>query len=277
LDRVFGSDRYLWFVGRWEKEDADPAAYEEALWDIIDEMRNFAPDEVREQPLRDMRWARDPEVRRGVRPVIADCGHAAQFLASRGLALTNKAQGLFLDRVLDNYEQALLRLERRAKGDYSPDELPKSFPSFARQVPRTEAGPTPQELFEEWVTARQPAHSTVESWRTVFSALGRAFPDRSAALITAEEGQQWLDKLITDERSAFTVRNTWLRATKTVYAWAVRRRKLAINPFLVAALFLPDERLCMPKATAPRHAASSGLLVSVMALAAVKIASRSLS
>ena len=68
LDReqaaALAGEWYLWFVAKYEKEDADPEAYEEALWDIIDEMLNFAPDEVRERPLRDMRWARDPEVGR---------------------------------------------------------------------------------------------------------------------------------------------------------------------------------------------------------------------
>jgi hypothetical protein len=214
---------YLWFVVKYENEDADPEAYEEALWDIIDAMREFAPDEVREQPLRDMRWARDREVREGVRPVVADLGHTAQFLASRGLALTNKAQGLFLDRVLDNYEQALLRLERRAKGNYSPDELPKSFPSF-RQTSPTQTGPSPQALFEAWIAARKPAYSTIESWRTVFKALGEHFTGRTASSITADEAQEWLDKLVTADRSAFTVRNTFLRATKTVYTWGKRRK-----------------------------------------------------
>jgi hypothetical protein len=216
---------YLWFVAKYEKEDADPEAYEEALWDIIDAMREFAPDEVREQPLRDMRWARDREVREGVRPVVADLGHTAQFLASRGLALTNKAQGLFLDRVLDNYEQALLRLERRAKGDYSPDELPKSFPPFEPKTSHQETGPTPQELFEAWAEARKPAHSTIESWRPVFRALSEHFPRRTASSITADEAQEWLDKLVTDNRSAFTVRNTFLKATSEAGA-RVRRCSL---------------------------------------------------
>jgi len=45
-----------------------------------------------------------------------------------------------------------------------------------------------------------------------------------------------LDKLVTEDRSAFTVRNTWLRATKTVYAWAVRRRKLTTNPDVLEGL-----------------------------------------
>jgi hypothetical protein len=102
-------------------------------------------------------------------------------------------------------------LERRAKGDYEPDELPKSFPAFSRQG-KTADGLTPWELFEGWVKSKQPAQSTVESWRTVFNTLTRDFPDRSASAITPDEAQQWLDKLITEERSAFTVRNTWLRA-----------------------------------------------------------------
>jgi hypothetical protein len=85
---------------------------------------------------------------------------------------------LFLDRVLDNYEQALLRLERRARGDHSPDELPKSFPKFTRPEARKSSGQTPMELFEAWVKAKRRAHSTVESWRTVFKGLTRDFPDR---------------------------------------------------------------------------------------------------
>jgi hypothetical protein len=51
------------------------------------------------------------------------------------MALTNAAQTLFLDSVLDNYSAALLLLERRAKGDYEPDDLPKSFPALGQRAP----------------------------------------------------------------------------------------------------------------------------------------------
>ena len=111
---------YEWFVERYEGDPGDPVGCEEALWDMVDAMRDFAPDEVREQPLKHKDWERNPEVRKGVRPVLADMGHTAQFLASRGIALTNKAHALFLDFALDNYFQALLLLERRARGDYEP-------------------------------------------------------------------------------------------------------------------------------------------------------------
>jgi integrase len=251
LDReqaaALAGEWYLWFVGKYEKEAADPEAYEEALWDIIDAMREFAPNEVREQALKDMRWVRDPEVREGVRPVVADRGHAAQFLASRGLALTNKAQALFLDRVLDNYEQALLRLERRAKGDYSPDELTKSFPKFTPLETRKSPGLTPMELFEAWVKAKRRAQSTVESWRTVFKRLTSDFQDRTAGSISRKEAQQWIDQLQTTERGASTVRKTWLGSARAVYKWGVRRQLLTSNPFTDIEVDGPRRKQYRPK------------------------------
>ncbi len=95
---------------------------------------------MREEPIRDLEWTRDPEIRAAIRPVLADRGHTAQFLADRGILLTNAAQTLFLDCVLDNYIAALLLLERRAKGDYEPDELPKSFPAFSSQDATADEG-----------------------------------------------------------------------------------------------------------------------------------------
>src|SRR5215472_4051623 len=63
--------------------------------------------------------------------------------------------------------QALLLLERRARGNYEPDELPKSFPQFAPQSQRPATGLSPRELFDAWVKARKPAPGTIESWSTV--------------------------------------------------------------------------------------------------------------
>jgi len=88
---------------------------------------------------------------------------------------------------LDNYLPALGLLERRARGDYGRDELPYTFPKFASQAQQRATGLTPEDLFEAWIKARQPAHSTIESWRVVFKALGQRFPDRPAASIKADE------------------------------------------------------------------------------------------
>jgi integrase len=238
---------YEWFVARYEGDPGEPVAYEEALWDMVDAMRDFAPDEVRERPLKYKDWERDPEVRKGVRPMLADMGHTAQFLASRGIALTNKAHALFLDFALDNYLQALLLLERRARGNYEPDKLPKSFPTFTPQSQRPATGQSPRELFDAWVKARQPAPGTIESWSTVFNTLTQDFPNRPAFTIKPEEAQEWLDKLVTEGRGAGTVRKTWLGATKAVYRWGVRRKLVSHNPFAEAVVDVPRRKQHRPK------------------------------
>jgi integrase len=46
-----------------------------------------------------------------------------------------------------------------------------------------------------------------------------------------EAAQRWLDGLKTEDRSARTVRDIWLSAARTVYAWAKRKRLVAANFF----------------------------------------------
>jgi integrase len=236
---------YNWFISRHEDDPGKPERWDSEWWLLIDALLDYAPAEVRERPITNLEWTREPEIRAGVRPVLADRGHTAQFLADRGIALTNVAQTLFLDSVLDNYSAALLLLERRAKGDYEPDELPNSFPAFASDGTKSD-GLTPWQLFEAWVKSKRPKQSTIESWRTVFNALMRDFPDRGASTIKPDEAQRWLDGLVTTERSPFTVRNTWLRATKTVFAWGARR-KLTTNPFAETVVDVPRKKQLRPK------------------------------
>ncbi len=143
---------YKWFVARHEDDPGKPQRWDHELWRIIDELRRFAPEEVRAEPMRDLGWTRDPDVRSGIRPMLADQGHTAQFLASRGIALTNASQALFLDWVLDNYIPALSLLERRAKGDYEADDLPRQFPPFsASPALAADTALSPWALFEAWV------------------------------------------------------------------------------------------------------------------------------
>jgi hypothetical protein len=119
---ALAAEWYRWFVAKYEDNPGDPEAYETALWNVVDEMREFAPEEIRAQPLDgNMDWADDPEVREGIRPLIADLGQTSQFLAHRGIVLSNAARGLFLDRVISELQAALVTLESRARGDYSPD------------------------------------------------------------------------------------------------------------------------------------------------------------
>jgi hypothetical protein len=185
---ALAGDWYVWFVARHENNPGKPAQWDEALWWFVDELRQFAPEEVRAEPMRDLEWARDPEIREGIRPVIADVGHTAQFLASRGVTLSKQGQALFLDFVVDNYLDALSLLERRARNDYSPDTKPQEFPKFEKRR-QEHAGATPLELFTEWVRVAKPRASTITRWRAVFMELDRHFPERAADSITADEAR----------------------------------------------------------------------------------------
>jgi hypothetical protein len=241
---------YSWLLAQYQDNPGDPIGYSEALDDLVDTMRHNYARSVDAYVIKDGHtidfkpevWTadvhRDPDVRKEMRPVIADFGHTAQFLAGRGIPLTNKARDLFLDCVLLNAVPALLRLERYANNDYSPDDLPETFPPFEQH----KVAITPIELFEAWGKFAEPKHSTVETWRPVFRALAKQFPN--AAAITPHQAQVWIDGLITKERSAATVRNTWVRATRAVFALAVKRHMVPNNPF---------KNVIVKKQKRPRH------------------------
>ncbi len=166
----------------------------------------------------------------GIRPQIADEAKTAQFLASKGIVLSNEAQAMFLDCVLPEFIAAILRPERMASGDYSADERPTRFPKFnARAVARTATGRTLWSLFEAWVKAVQPAPSTVDRWRAVFLDLDKRF--NSADDITEDDAREWARALVTPKRGPRTVNDIWITAGRTVFAWAVRERLIANNPF----------------------------------------------
>lgn len=77
---------------------------------------------------------------------------------------------MYLDCVLLNAIPALLRLERYANNDYSPDDLLKTFPTFDQNKAAQPVALTPMALFEAWVKYKQPKHSSISSWKTVFKA-----------------------------------------------------------------------------------------------------------
>ena len=57
------------------------------------------------------------------------------------------------------------------------------------------------------------------------------FPNTSAAALLPEQMQHWANGLIDSDRSAGTVANIWVRAARTVFAWAVNEKLIARNPF----------------------------------------------
>ena len=56
-----------------------------------------------------------------------------------------------------------------------------------------------------------------------------------------------MNQLVTKERSASTVRNTWLKATNAVYGWGQKAKKVGRNPFAEIFITVPRSRRYRPK------------------------------
>jgi integrase len=208
------------------------------VWDVL---RPEAPEEYESNPQADPEWlwTKEPEVRARVRPRIAEQARVATFLANEGLALNDQAYTLFADAVSDNLLAALMLLERRANGDYTPDTTPESFPSFTGPHASKEDGLSCWQLFEEFVNATKPADKTVQRWRTVFLHLQAEFPHTSATAITEADARAWTRKLVTPKRTAATVQVVWVSAARRVFSWAEKQKHIRKSPFAHISVDVP--------------------------------------
>ena len=65
----------------------------------------------------------------------------------------------------------------------------------------------------------------------MFLRLQSDFPNTSAAGLLPEQMQEWANRLIDPGRTAGTVANIWVGATRTVFAWAIDEKLISRNPF----------------------------------------------
>jgi integrase len=241
---------YGWFTGQYEANPGDPnhwhRLHDTLIWDVI---YPLAPEKYLKNPKADptWEWARAPEVREAIRPLVAQEARVGSFLAAEGIKLNADAYALFVDAVADNLPHALMLLERWAAGDYAPDDTPHSFPAYLPPQQSDDGGMDPWQLWETFVLASSLADGTVDRWRGVFRKLKADFPGRSAGTITSDEAAEWIKKQVGDERSAATVRAVWITATRRVFAWAVKNRHIAANPFAEVAVEKPKRITKRPK------------------------------
>ncbi len=182
-------------------------------------------------------WESDSEMRERVRPMIADWSESNQFLAAKRVTLDLPSRDLFLDFLTRDFFAALRLLMRQAKGDFGPDEWATQFPQQAN----VDAGFTPWALFEKWIAEVKPATSTVDRWRAVFLKLQSDFPNQNAAGLLPEQMQTWSEGLINHQRSPVTVRDVYVIACRTVFAWGIGKRLVSRNPFTGWRITVPKK------------------------------------
>jgi integrase len=233
--RALAGEWYAWFVAKHPVSDRHK--WEELRDRVQEALRDAAGDDEWERSGPDELWREDAELRKAVRPVLADAGETAQFLAAKRLVPNSEARDRFLDWLYDDLAAALGRLIRLADGDYTGDKYAERFPKFTG----ADSGLTPQQLFEAWVIERKPARSSIESWRYVFAEMTQHFKDRSAGSISPDEAQDWIRSLV-GVRSAGTVRKNWITASKTVFGWASEHKRIQRNPFADVKITVPKKQ-----------------------------------
>lgn len=219
--RTLAGEWYHWFIAQMAKNKWPADVWRDHQWNMHEELGGGAGD-----PLD--AWEQSSAMRDRVRPMIADEAKSAQFLAAKRLQLDPPSRNLFLDYVTRDFFAAVDVLARRAKGDFG-DEYAKRFPKRGEGVADPDL--TPWSLFERWIAEAKPAASTVDRWRAVFLKLQADFPSTPAAALLPEQMQDWAKGLITTERTAVTVRDVWVIACRTVFAWAVGQKLAVRNPF----------------------------------------------
>lgn len=103
---------YKWFTSRHDKDGKSEweqrlNAVQGGIWSAVSER-----DAHREDP--DELWEERASVRQAVRPILADVGQTAQFLAIKKIALNNQARDLFLDNLYADLRRAASRPVRHA-------------------------------------------------------------------------------------------------------------------------------------------------------------------
>jgi len=147
----------------------------------------------------------------------------------------------FAQAVID----AARKLERNAKGDFTPDPVAVRFPIWqgigapTPKANRSEKGLRPGELFELWrdhpdQTTVTP--STLASYSAVFDRL-RAFLQKrygaepAVASLIRDDFRAFIDmRSEEDQVSAKTINGVDLAAINSVFNWAVEQDKLPSNP-----------------------------------------------
>ena len=65
------------------------------------------------------------------------------------------------------------------------------------------------------------------------------FADCAANGITEEAARAWITGLISEDRSAYTVREVWLSASRRVFGWATQHKHISKNPFADVRVDVP--------------------------------------
>ncbi len=243
---ALAGDWYRGFVGKFEDEPGPVA-----VWEGF--QRGLTPEVVLKlkHPRRTLMIDPDTYFLREAMADFVDETLAEHAIPEIDIASRDKLSTALWQTIRD----AAATLERRARGDYGPDEVLQRFPALepvnitsGDQAPAITSGLAPTKagraarpskapavsltgLAEAWGRERQPRARTLEDHLRVVRAFGVFVGHDDATAITPENVVAWKDALVAEGRlAAKTINAKYLTPLGTVLNWGKANRKIADNP-----------------------------------------------
>lgn len=158
----------------------------------------------------------------------------AEVLAERALNADDDSRTRLAKAMHATFRDATGLLERRARGDYGPDEVEQRSPAWQPEGAQSSPAALPiAELLAGWELEGRAGgitDKTVSEYRSVFTRFAAFLGHDDAIRITPHDVVRWKDKRLADGRSPKTVKDVDLSAMKSMFGWAVRNHKLPTNP-----------------------------------------------
>jgi hypothetical protein len=214
---------FRWFTSQHDESPGHPQTWRALYrsWDAAVFHSDALDDEGRMVEL---------EGREAIYEQLAKAARAPEFLIAKGETLSPSATAIFLGRLLWTFPKAVELLERRAKGDYSPDPHLETLPEYRPTSPKPSAPSKPKgpseiksatALFDRYATTANLAPETVLRRRGVVTELDALLAGRALDTLEPDEAQGWLTAMVDSEkRSASTVRRVYIVALNALGRWA---------------------------------------------------------
>ncbi|GJD93084.1 Tyrosine recombinase XerC [Methylobacterium iners] len=177
-------------------------------------------------------------------------------LTREGLVVDETSWKRLAEAAFDTLDRAAGTLKRNARGDYSPDPVASTFPTWTRpsisngdnDAPRADSILSVDDLFERWAAynADKKAANTIKRYRGSFRSLIRFAEDRDVRSLTGDDIYAWaLHREKVEGITAKAVNKNDLVAVSSVFSWAMSRQGgtlLTANPVSGSRLDEPKEK-----------------------------------
>jgi integrase len=157
---------------------------------------------------------------------------ADELISVNGLKIDDEDRLKFAKSISTGAQRAALTLNRRAKGDYSPDS-PFPVPTHANDISAVDKPIEPvalESLLEGWVAEKRPTEKTIYSWRRVLDQLVKFVGHTDAVRLTPDDLLRWKASLLDAGLRTKTIRDSKIAPVRAILQWGVDNRKLAANP-----------------------------------------------